>query len=274
LGVPVWVKPAKFAFSIAVYCLSLAWIFGFILNFRRTRQIVRWITVSAMWIEMVIISFQAARGTTSHFNISSPLNATLFSIMGVAIVSQTLASIAVAVALFRQPFVDRALGLSLRLAMAITISGALLGGLMTQPSERQLDQMRSGQLQSSGAHTVGGPDGEPGMPVTGFSKKHGDLRIPHFLGLHALQLIPLFALGLRRSRATEPQRVRLVRTFAASYVGLVAILLGQALRGQSLFTMDGVTATALFIWAMASAWFATQALTLVEKRPEPFSRFA
>jgi hypothetical protein len=247
-GAPVWLKPAKFAVSIAAYCLTLAWLFGYIPAFVRTRRIVGWGSAAAMLLELGIISLQAARGTTSHFNVSSPLNAALFAIMGIGIVAQTLSTIAVAVALFRQRFAERSLGWAARLGMVITIAGALLGGVMTRPTDAQLVEMRAGQVTLSGAHTVGARDGAPGMPVTGWSREHGDLRVPHFLGLHALQVLPLLALGLRRTRTSSGQRVRLVFTLAASYAALVGVLFWQALNGHSSFAGDPSTLTPLLAW--------------------------
>ncbi|HWO12360.1 MAG TPA: hypothetical protein VNN80_22845 [Polyangiaceae bacterium] len=257
LGAPVWLKPAKFAASIAIYCLTLAWLFGYMPGQARTRRLVSWTTVGVLLFEMSIVGVQAARGTTSHFNVSSPLHTLLWALMGAAVLVQTLSTVAVAVALFRQRFADHALGWALRLGLVLTIAGALLGGLMTRPTEAQLDEMRAGRAQVSGAHTVGAPDGGPGVPVTGWSREHGDLRVAHFLGLHALQLLPLAALGLRRTRASEAQRSRLVFTLAGSHAGLVAILLWQALRGQPVLAPDASTLAVLVSWLMlssASAW--------------------
>ena len=67
-------------------------------------------TAVVMLLEVAIIDTQAWRGTTSHFNVATPLDAALFFVMGVAIVIQSLSSTAVAVALWRQRFDDAALG--------------------------------------------------------------------------------------------------------------------------------------------------------------------
>ena len=257
LGAPLWLKPAKFAVSIAVYCVTLIWLFNFIPAFERTRRVVGWTTAGAMCIEMGIIGAQAARGTTSHFNVSSPLNIALFAIMGTAILVQTLSTVAVAVALFRQRFADRPLGWALRLGLLISIAGASLAGLMTRPTQAQLVELRAGQVLVAGAHTVGAPDGGPGIPVTGWSRGHGDLRVAHFMGLHALQVLPLLALALRRTRRTEEQRQWLVLSLAGSYAGLVGILLWQALRGQPPFAPDPSTLAALLGWltlTVAATW--------------------
>ena len=253
LGAPVWLKPAKFALSIAIYCFTMVWLFRFIPERARTRRIVGRVTVAAMLLEMGIIGAQAARGTTSHFNVSTPLDALLFAVMGAGIFAQTFTSVALAVALFRQRFEDRALGWAVRLGMVITIAGALLGGVMTQPSQEQAAQMSAGRPSVSGAHTVGAPDGGPGITGTGWSREHGDVRVAHFMGLHAMQLLPLLALASRRLRASREQRLRLVLSLAGSYVGLFGILLWQALRGQSLIAPDLTTLLALLVWATSTA---------------------
>lgn len=262
-GAPVWLKPAKFASSIAIYSLTLAWMFTFLTEWRRVRTIVGWTTAVVMFVEMAIISGQAFRGTTSHFNAATSFDIVLFSIMGAAIVVQTLSSIAVAVALWRQTFADAALGWALRLGMTMTVVGAFTGGLMTTPTQEQLASARAGQRMTiAGAHTVGAPDGGPGLAGTGWSTEHGDLRVPHFLGLHALQVIPIVALTLARRKVDVAARVRAVWVAAASYSALFAILLAQALRGQSLVAPDMTTIALLAAWLIATAASAAYAVTL------------
>jgi len=246
-GAPAWLKPFKFAVSTAVYSLTLAWIFGWLSEWPRVRRVVGWTTAIVFVLEVAVIDAQAWRGTTSHFNVSTPLNATLFFVMGGAILLQTLVSVAVAVVLWRQRFADRVLGWALRLGMTLTIVGALSGPLMTRPTAAQLADARAGaRMTISGAHTVGGPDGGPGVPVTGWSREHGDVRVPHFIGLHALQALALIAVGLRRWRAPEAVRVRALLAAAASYASLFLLLLWEALRGQSV--VDAAALASLAIW--------------------------
>lgn len=237
-GVPAWLKPAKFAVSTAIYALTLAWVFTRLPAWPRTRRIVSAITAVVFIVEVAVIAAQAWRGTTSHFNVATPADAVLFLIMGIAIMAQTVASVAVAVALWRQPFADRAMGWALRLGMTLTILGASTGGLMVRPTSTQLaDAAVTGRLTVSGAHTVGAPDGGPGLPLTGWSTRSGDIRVAHFMGLHALQALPLFAWLIRR-RAPRTQG-RLVVAAAGAYAGLFAALLGQALAGLPVVTVGG-----------------------------------
>src|SRR5262245_34421834 len=108
-GAPAWLKPAKFAVSTAIYMLTLAWVFTYLPDWPRVRRVVGWMTATILVPEVAIIDLQAWRGTTSHFNVSTMLDGVLFSTMGLAIVVQTVTSVAVLVALWRQRFADAAL---------------------------------------------------------------------------------------------------------------------------------------------------------------------
>jgi hypothetical protein len=230
-GAPAWLKPLKFAVSTGLYSLTLAWVFTHLPAWHRTRRVVGAATIAAMFIEVGLIAMQAARGTTSHFNTATPFDRAVFAVMGLVIATQTVISIAVAVALWRQRFADRALGWALRLGLVITILGASTGGLMVTPTAAQRAEIKAtGVMRRSGAHTVGGVDGGPGLPVTGWSTQHGDVRVPHFVGLHAWQVLPMFVV-LALGRFGERRRVQITIAAAAAYGLLFVALLVQALRG-------------------------------------------
>ena len=267
-GAPAWLKPAKFAASIGIYSLTLAWLFQYLASWPTLRRVAGWATAAILVLELAIIDVQAWRGTTSHFNVGTPLDAVLFSIMGTAIFLQTAVSIAVAVALWRARFADMAIGWALRLGMTLTIVGAMTAGLMVRPSAAQLADARAGHgMPVAGAHTVGAPDGGAGLPGTGWSLAHGDLRVPHFVGLHAVQVLGLVALFAGAGIPTPRRRVRVVLTAAGSYAALFVILLWQALRGQSIVQPDTATIVTLAAWALATAAAAYAAV-----RSAPFSR--
>lgn len=256
-GAPAWLKPLKFAVSTGIYSLTLAWILGFLPAWPRLARRVALITAGVFAVEVALIALQAARGTISHFNTGSAADAAIFSVMGIAIFTQTIAAVAVTVALWRQTFTDRAMGWALRLGMTLAVVGASVGGMMTQPTSAQLALAReTGEMPRSGAHTVGGPDGGRGLPGTGWSTEHGDLRAPHFVGLHAMQALPLVALVLARTRRRDTMRVRAVLGAAVSYGVLFAILLAQAVMGQPLVAPAGPIAAALAAWAVVTIAFA------------------
>jgi hypothetical protein len=236
-GAPAWLKPGKFAISTAIYTLTLAWIFSYLREWPRTRRIVGRTTAAVLVLEVAIIALQAARGTASHFNVGTPLDAVLFAVMGLAIFAQTFASVAVAVALWRQPFADRAFGYALRFGMTLTIVGASVGGLMTRPTAAQLEAAQaSGRITVAGAHTLGAPDGGPGLPLTGWSTEHGDLRVAHFVGLHALQALPILTLLVFRGMKDQ-MRLRLTLVAATLYALVFAALLLQALTGRPVLAL-------------------------------------
>ena len=85
LGVNVWIKPIKFAISIAIYAWTLAWILPSAPGSPSAHSVIRWGVSFAMLVEMACIALQSARGRTSHFNEATALDAAIFSIMGLMI---------------------------------------------------------------------------------------------------------------------------------------------------------------------------------------------
>ena len=85
-----------------------------------------------------------------------------------------------------------------------------------------------------GAHTVGARDGLAGLPFLNWSSAHGDLRVPHFFALHALQIMPLAALVLTRTRWRPAAQLTALLAFFGAYMTVVALLFRQAMAGHPL----------------------------------------
>lgn len=247
VGQPAWLKPAKFGVSSALYALTLTWLLGFVRTprpgLRRVIGALGWIIAVVFTLEIVLIALQAARGTASHFNFSTPLDQAIYSVMGVSIMVLFIANLALAGVLAFMRFDSPAFGWSVRLGLIVAIVGMGEGFLMTSPTAQQMAAWEAGApVTIVGAHSVGVPDGGPGLPVTGWSASGGDLRIGHFVGMHALQVLPFVGWFVsRRRRLGEGHRIALVAVAAASYLGLTLLLVWQALRAQPLIAPDALT---------------------------------
>ncbi|GAB3833448.1 hypothetical protein [Dactylosporangium cerinum] len=181
----------------------------------------------------------------SHYNVATDLDDTLWMWMGITIGVLWVATLVLAVVLFFSPIGDPASRWAVRLGVLVALGGMAVGLLMLRPTPEQA----SADVETVvGAHSVGVPDGGPGMPLTGWSLTGGDLRIPHFVGMHGLQALPLLAMVLGVSAG---RRFRLVLVGAAGYVGLIVLLTWQALRGQPLLRPDAATWAALGLLTVA-----------------------
>jgi hypothetical protein len=246
-GAPAWMKPAKFGASVALTAPALAWILAQLPATRWLRR-AGVLIATVTGLELVIITVQAGRGVASHFNNTTPLDTALFATMGLGITLVWLAELFIAVRAFRHGFATPARTWAIRLGLVGALAGGAVGFLMTRPTPAQMEALRA-QHRSAvvGAHAVGVPDGGPGLPLTRWSTEGGDLRAPHFIGLHALQLLPLFAWALERRRRFVPTRV--VIAAGVGWLGLIALTLWQALRGQPLVAPDAATLVGLAVLA-------------------------
>ncbi|MCG6162021.1 hypothetical protein [Leptospira bandrabouensis] len=185
-------------------------------------------------VETVSIVFQAYRGISSHFNIKTPLNGCIFILMGPAIGTLWFFDVVLAIFLLSQKLETKTLMESLRWGMGIAALGMILGFFMTIPRPEQIEQMKAGILEANGGHTFGAPEGGPGLPLVGWSTIAGDMRIPHFLGIHAMQLIPMIALLFGSFKVSHAISVPAVRNFSIFFAGLTVVLTIQALNGEAL----------------------------------------
>jgi hypothetical protein len=258
-GAPIWAKPLKFAVSGAVFGLTWAWLCSRIDGGARRRAVRRAssVIVGLLSVELLLIIGQVIRGRRSHFNFETVFDAVLYEVMAVSIAAVWGGVLVLTVLVLRSDIRDRALRLTVGTGAVISLIGIGLGALMTLPTGAQLDAIEAGQgFHSLGAHTVGAPEGGPGLPLLGWSTTGGDLRIPHFVGMHALQgmlvlylVLTLLATRVPRLRSATV-RARLVCVGATGFAGLLALLTWQAYRGQPLTSPDGWTLAALGVLAV------------------------
>lgn len=246
-GQPIWGKPFKFAVSIGIYAVTWAWMASLTTKAPRTVRVASAVAAGFLAVEMVVIVGQVLRGKASHFNNETDFDAMLWQVMGGSIALVWVGTMVLTVLLMRSDIADTATRWAMRLGAAISLLGISVGPLMTSPTAAQLAVEENGQSPRLGAHGVGVADDGPGLPILGWSTTGGDLRVPHFIGMHALQLLPLLAMALVLLAARWPAlrsgltRTRLVVVAGLSYLGLFALVMWQALRGQSVVDPDALT---------------------------------
>lgn len=271
-GAPIWAKPFKFAVSGALFFATWSWLVSLLPRFRRTAALLTDLLVLIFAAEYVLLVFQAARGHASHFNNATPQDALIYNVMGKMIMGLWVATLALTVLVMFTKVDDRASFWAVRAGAVLSLVGITLGILMTSPTAQQLAQWKSGGTPAMvGAHTVGLEDGGPGLPILGWSTAGGDLRIPHFVGMHALQALPLLAIALAALARRFPRlrddavRARLVLLGAAGYAGLIALVTWQALRAQPLVHPDAATLGA-FALLVAGVGLGTLAVVRTQGR--------
>lgn len=218
-GISPWIKPAKFAASVATFAFTMAWLLEYVKRYRRAVRVISWGITAVFTLEQASIFLQAARATTSHYNVRDPFDAAVFTLMGLMIVVNT-ALVVVALVLFfmrTEPLAPAYLW-GIRLGIVLFVAAGLEGFAMT----------------ANMGHTVGAADGGPGLPVLGWSTRAGDLRIAHSLGLHALQVIPFVGHALSRPEGAGGRRVAYLWAFAALYAAAFTLLFWQASLGRPL----------------------------------------
>ncbi|RSD22934.1 hypothetical protein [Amycolatopsis eburnea] len=261
VNAPVWLKPLKFSVSVGLYALTLAWL---LTHVRRGRRAGWWFgTVFAAGIGLdvgLIVVQMIFRGTTLHFNKATPADVAINNVVAGGAYAAWLMTAAVVVLLLFQRLPDRALTSALRWGTGLALAGMGVAMLMFSPSPAQRAVLDAGgKPPTFGAHSVGVEDGGPGLPVLGWSTAGGDLRIPHFVGIHGLQVLPLLAFGLLLLARRYPVlsadvvRRRVVRIAGVGYAGQLALLTWQAQRGQSIVHPDFWTLAAAFALVLAVA---------------------
>lgn len=228
LGLNPWIKPMKFLVSVTTFLWTTAWFMPETQPDPIRRALVRWTIALAMVIEIALIITQAARGTTSHFNASTPFDLAIFNTMGILITVNTIAMMLFLWILRRDTPSRRAGYLwGIRLGVALFVLASWQGFMMV----------------ANNAHAVPGPDGGPGLPFINWSTSMGDLRSAHFFGMHAMQALPLLGflldrtLGANRPSRLVPTARNVVLAAGILWFAVMGVLLAIALLGRPLMAL-------------------------------------
>ena len=211
-GTNAWYKPIKFALSTSILALSIAWYSGYLPNIKDI-NVANWIIVITLAFEVLYITWQASKGQASHYNQSSAFYSFMFSMMALAAAVATIAIGYIGIKFSIHP-IDSipsyylwAIRFGFILFVIFSFEGFVMGANMSHP--------------------IGSEDGGKGLPFLNWSVSHGDLRIAHLIGMHALQVLPILALYLLKN-------TKLTFIMALIYTLLALFILITALRGNAL----------------------------------------
>jgi hypothetical protein len=212
LGINAWIKPLKFFLSITIYSWTMGWFLHYLNEPKKVRHFNVMVLIVLIF-EQAYVVFRAARGEQSHFNYSSVQAIFLYSLMGVAITIMVIWTGYFTYLFFKRSFSE--------------LPGSYVWGIRLGLLFFVIFSMGAHVMASSGGHTVGAPDGGNGLPLVNWSRQHGDLRIAHFFGMHAMQLLPLYGFYISKS----PKATIIVSLI---YCAMVSLVFMQALMGKPL----------------------------------------
>lgn len=214
LGTNAWYKPLKFFLSTTIFVWSMGWYTGYLTNSSAVIAY-SWGMIALFMFEDGYIALQAARGQLSHFNVSASFYIIMYGLMALGAVGISVWTAYIGFSFFRHDFPQLppaylwGIRLGLIVFVLFSMEGLVMGVLFR--------------------HTIGAPDGGPGLPVLNWSRTHGDLRIAHFLGMHALQVLPILGYYL-------VQNVKGVVLLGLVYGLLTTAIFVQALQGKPLIS--------------------------------------
>lgn len=224
-GEPVWIKPMRFCLAFGVHLVTIIWI-GHLTSAAscgdRAYAAGLWLQAVIVIIEMACIVVQAGRGVHSHFNYSTRFDHAVFMIMGLGTAGTLVGLVMCARGVWRctDKIVTRNLVTG---AMALAVLGGLIGVHMVMPTAEQRAILDTGaKLAWIGGVESGVASGRA-IPFFAWDLVAGDWRAPHFIGLHALQALPLLAWLASRQNQSGPFPAGIIVVFGASAYALLFV---------------------------------------------------
>lgn len=219
------IKPLNFAGSFATYLATVVIMLDYLRASVWWKKVISWGISSCILLAITCITLQAARGTTSHFNQGTPFDLAVSVLMDIV---DPLNSIFVFVllmfALQSKLDVSPPTQLGFVFGLIIFLAGGVVGGVMV----------------FQGQNVVGVAPGGPGLPIVNWSTTGGDLRVAHFFGVHAIQILPIAGWLINQmqifGRSMRAKRIQIV-VVSSGYALFMVFAFMQAMTGAPLVRM-------------------------------------
>ena len=198
-----------------------------------------------------MISMQRWRGVPSHFNTVTAFDTAVFQLMGLLVAIAALGIVIVTVrALISLPAAASSMRLAIRAGLLLLVAGQILGQLILVNGATVLHTQAGANLARAN--------------VFGLA---GQMKVPHAVALHAIQVLPVLAWLLSFTALTERVRLRLVVLATVGYTGLLLVNVAQTFRGLAPLALDvSASVTLLVSLALLCGAAAVTLVNLVRPR--------
>ncbi|HXO38599.1 MAG TPA: hypothetical protein VN872_08170 [Candidatus Acidoferrum sp.] len=190
-----WIKPIKFSMSFSTFASTISLLLMALQIPRWQLTLVRRVIATSVGLEILSLAAQAWRSAyqlSGHSLLDTSLAQMTNSMVMINTGIVCWMLVLFCVNRVRTDWIDRPMVSAIRYSIVIFLAGNAIVGYML----------------ARGSHTVGVADGGPGLPFVNWSVIGGDLRIAHFIAIHAIQIVPLFAYILSQMAPILPVKYR------------------------------------------------------------------
>jgi hypothetical protein len=259
-------KPATFAETSWLLCWSVALALPWLRLGRRRRGFVAVAVLAFGLGETSIMAIQAWRGVPSHYNFTTPFDATLMRLGAGGLAFVLLAGLVVMLTGVPGSTAPASVRLGIVAGVAVLLVGCVIGFVMIS-NMSGVFQGSFGSAFTRPQHGYMGPSSSTVGPQYVLLRPRtdgGDLVLLHAIGVHGMPLLTLPALLLARAPIAESQRLRLVIAMTTTIVVGLAALAVQAFAQRPWDTLPAIAIVAL--GALVVAYVVTLARSIATLR--------
>jgi hypothetical protein len=211
LGKNAWINPMKYYFSIGIFIWSMGWYLHY-LNNTLHRNILIWGFLFTTILQTSIVLFQSIRGVSAFYNQNTPFDNLVFGFQSVNNIIFILLMLVTTYLFYFQKKNSKSQHFTwgIRMGMIIFLIGLFIGVYMSIVN-KNIYVNNNAILEK----------------IT-LNKKQINLKIPFFLGIHGLQIIPILSYYFFQSK-------KQVVNFTLLYFIMIVLFLFMAAINLTIF---------------------------------------